>query len=129
VDIAGPALRFITPAQTVCNYASLFLGNLAGVTAEGGVGTKWQRFSVFQPPTGPNNEGGVASAPANGGGNFANFLHFNPYPNTAAPGQPNECEAGNEPFVGGQQTIGNAPGNQGTMTAGQPGSDESEEEE
>ena len=81
-----------------------------------------------QPPTGPNNEGGVASAPANGGGNFANFLHFNPYPNTAAPGQPNECEAGNEPFAGGQQTIGNAPGNQGTVTAGQPGSDESEEE-
>jgi virulence factor Mce-like protein len=121
-DISGPALRFITPAQTVCNYGTLFARNLAGTTAEGGEGSKWQRFSVFRPPEGPNNEGGVAAAPANGPG-FANFLHFNPYPNTAAPGQPKECEAGNEPFLGGQQVIGNPPGNQGTVTAGQPGSE------
>jgi virulence factor Mce-like protein len=128
-DIAGPALRFITPAQTVCNYATLFLANLAGVTAEGGVGSKWQRFTVFQAPEGPNNEGGVASAPASGGGNFANFLHFNPYPNTASPGQPRECEAGNEPYLGGERVIGNVAGNQGTVTGGQPGSGESEEDE
>ncbi len=121
VDIAGPALRFIAPAQTVCNYATLFARNLGGTVAEGGVGTKWQRFSVFKPPVGPNNLGTVAAAPANGGGDFANFLHYNPYPNTASPGQTKECEAGNEPFLGGQQVIGNVPGNQGTVTAGQPG--------
>ena len=44
-----------------------------------------------------------------------NFLHYNPYPNTASPGQPRECEAGNEAFLGGQQVIGNVPGNQGTV--------------
>ena len=120
-DISGPLLQFITPAQTVCNYGTLFARNLAGVTAEGGERSKWQRFTVFQPPTGPNNEGGVASGPANGGGSAGNFLHFNPYPNTAAPGQPQECEAGNENFLVGQQVIGNSPGNQGTSTGGGEG--------
>jgi hypothetical protein len=42
-------------------------------------------------------------------------LHFNPYPNGAAPGQPRECEAGNEPYLPGLQ-LGNVPGNQGTTT-------------
>ncbi len=58
--------------------------------------------------TGPNNLGGVASAAANGGGGAGNFLSFNPYPNTASPGQPRECEAGNERFIAGQQVIGNS---------------------
>jgi len=123
-SIAKPVFRFITPAQTVCNYVTLFATNLAGTTAEGGVGTQWQRFSVFKPPTGPNNLGSVASAAANGGGDSANFLHYNPYPNTASPGQTKECEAGNEPFLSGQQVIGNVPGNQGTTTAGQSGGGE-----
>ena len=44
-------------------------------------------------------------------------LHFNPYPNTAAPGQnPIECEAGNEPYIVGEQVIGNMPGDQGIVT-------------
>ena len=46
-----------------------------------------------------------------------NFLHVNPYPNTAAPGQTHECEAGNEDYIRGRQVIGNVPGNQGTKTA------------
>ena len=37
------------------------------------------------------------------------FLHSNPYPSTAAPGQPAVCEAGNEVYVAGRQEIGNAP--------------------
>ena len=41
-----------------------------------------------------------------------NYLHTNPYPNTASPGQPKECEAGNEPFLVGKQVIGNVPGTQ-----------------
>ena len=40
----------------------------------------------------------------------------NPYPNTAAPGQVRECEAGNTPYAIGQQVIGNPPGNQGILT-------------
>ena len=77
-------------------------------------------------PSGPNNEGGPSSAPANGGGDpvdplsRANFLHVNPYPNTAAAGQsPTECEAGNEDYAIGKQVIGNVPGNQGIRTEDQ----------
>jgi virulence factor Mce-like protein len=128
VKTLGPTVRFITPSQTVCNYATLLFRNLSSSVSQGSSGGRWQRISVFEPPTGPNNEGSYADAPASGGGDAENFLHFNPYPNTAAPGQPQECEAGNEPYTVGQTVIGNPPGNQGTTTADQPGA-ESETEE
>jgi hypothetical protein len=111
-----PLLRFITPAQTVCNYPTLLLRNTASMFQLGDDRGKWQRFLVFQTPFGPNNEGMPSSAPAAGGGSAGNFLHANPYPNTAAPGQTRECEAGNEPYQPGRQMIGNVPGNQGTTT-------------
>ena len=38
-----------------------------------------------------------------------NHLHANMYPNTAGPGQPQVCEAGNENYIPGQTTIGNLP--------------------
>jgi virulence factor Mce-like protein len=115
----SPPLRFITPAQAVCNYGTLLFRNLASfLSSSSGVGTS-QRFIVLQPPLGPNSEIGPSSAAANGGGQPSNFLHYNPYPNTAAPGQPRECEAGNETYIAGQQVIGNIPGNQGIRTEGQ----------
>jgi virulence factor Mce-like protein len=125
-DIFGPTAAFITPAQTVCNYATLLFRNASSLFSQGSPGGRWQRFTVFDPPDGPNNEGQQAAAPANGGGTDSrNYLHYNPYPNTAAPGQPRECEAGNEDIGGGydpdRQQIGNIPGNQGTITDGQPG--------
>jgi len=111
-------ITFLTPAQTVCNYVTLLLRNGGNIVSLGdGVGT-WQRFLVLDPPEGPNNVGSPAGAPANGPG-FDNHLHYNPYPNTAAPGQPRECEAGNETFSPSQTLIGNVPGNQGTETEGQ----------
>jgi virulence factor Mce-like protein len=124
-DIFGPTAAFVTPAQTVCNYGTLLFRNAASLFSQGSAGGRWQRFTVFDPPDGPNNEGQVAAAPANGGStDNRNFLHFNPYPNTASPGQPHECEAGNEDVNGafkvGQQQIGNLPGNQGTVTDLQP---------
>jgi virulence factor Mce-like protein len=122
-------LAFITPSQTVCNYLTLLFGNAASIGSNGdGIGT-WTRALAFTPPTGKNNEGSPAGAPANGpsdasdifpGRQGANHLHYNPYPNTAAPGQTRECEAGNEAYVKGQTVIGNSPGNQGTSTFGQP---------
>ena len=124
--ILTPTVRFLAPAQTVCNYAAILLQNVQSLFSQGtGPGT-WQRFEVIIPPDQngieePNNEGSPSSAPANGGGNAANFLHVNPYPNTAAPGQERECEAGNEPYIIGSQQLGNVPGNQGTVTAGQEG--------
>jgi virulence factor Mce-like protein len=124
VNVLHPTVRFVTPAQTVCNYATLLFRNFSSAVAQGANGGRWQRISVFEPPEGPNNEGSYASAPANGGGTDPdNFLHYNPYPNTASPGQPRECEAGNETYTVGRQVIGNPPGNQGTTTADQPGSE------
>ena len=120
-DIATPLLRFVTPAQTVCNYATLLSRNLASVFSLGDGNGTWQRFEVVFADEGPNNESVPSDAPANGGpgSEIGNFLHVNPYPNTAAPGQPRECEAGNEGYTIGSQVIGNVPGNQGTVTDGQ----------
>jgi virulence factor Mce-like protein len=118
-SILSPTLSFITPAQSVCNYLTLLARNGASIFSLGdGVGT-WQRFNVVDAPKGPNNEGSPSDAPASGGGTPTNFLHVNPYPNTASPGQERECEAGNETWLPGQVVVGNVPGNQGTETEGQ----------
>jgi virulence factor Mce-like protein len=120
-----PTLSFLTPAQTVCNYGTLWFRNAASLLSDGDPNGTWQRFQVVAAPTlrssnvfGPNNEGLPSSAPADGP-QVENHLHSNPYPNTAAPGQTRECEAGNEPFLRGQTVIGNVAGNQGTTTSGQ----------
>jgi virulence factor Mce-like protein len=124
-----PIFSFITPSQTVCNYLTLLFRNAGSISENGdGIGT-WTRFIPLTPPTGPNAESGPASAPANGPASIVtppplppkpfNYLHYNPYPNTAAPGQIRECEAGKEPWAAAT-TIGNAAGNQGTLTEGQP---------
>jgi hypothetical protein len=83
-----------------------------------------QRITVFATTaTAPNSQSSPAEGPANGGKPDAfgeNFLHFNPYPNTASPGQsPVECEAGNESFEVGRSVIGNDPGDSGILTQGQ----------
>jgi virulence factor Mce-like protein len=115
----SPPLRFITPAQSVCNYATLLFRNAASFVGSGSTQGTSARFIVLQPPIGPNSEIGPSSAPANGGGQPTNFLHYNPYPNTAAPGQTAECESGNEGYAVGQQMIGTIPGNQGIHTEAQ----------
>jgi virulence factor Mce-like protein len=118
VTTLQPTLDFITPAQTTCNYLTLWFRNIASHLSEGDKNGTWQRFIIVATPQGPNNEGGPSSAPANGP-TVDNHLHANPYPNTAAPGQTKECEAGNEDYLVGQTLIGNVPGNQGTVTQGQ----------
>jgi virulence factor Mce-like protein len=113
-----PTLAFLTPVQTTCNYVTLWFRNVSSLLSYGDQHGTWQRFVALVATDGPNNEGGPASAPANGPA-AGNFLHNNPYPNTASPGQTRECEAGNETFLPGKQVIGNVPGNQGTQTQGQ----------
>jgi virulence factor Mce-like protein len=113
-----PTLKFLTPAQTTCNYVTLWFRNIASHLSEGDHNGTWQRFIIVATPQGPNSESGPSSAPANGP-TTENHLHSNPYPNTAAPGETHECEAGNEPYNVGKTTLGNLPGNQGTKTDGQ----------
>lgn len=115
VSILAPTVRFITPAQTVCNYIGTFFRNASSLLSYGGDTGTVQRFSILGAPgsliPAPNNEGGPSTAPANGGGtDTRNFLRSNPYPFTAAPGQPRTCEAGNEKFLKGRTVIGNVPG-------------------
>jgi virulence factor Mce-like protein len=118
VTILSPTIAHLAPVQTVCNYATLWLRNVASLLSVGDANGTTQRFIIIATPQGPNNEGGPSSAPANGGvsGQRDNYLHSNPYPNTASPGQPRECEAGNEPFAVGKQVIGNTPGTQSAKT-------------
>jgi virulence factor Mce-like protein len=116
--VLKPTVAFLTPAQTVCNYATLWFRNISSLLSEGDSNGTWQRFIIIATPQGPNNEGGPASRPADGP-TTDNHLHSNNYPNTAAPGQTRECEAGNEVYNVGRTSIGNVPGNQGTVTSGQ----------
>ena len=115
----NPTLAYITPAQTVCNYLTLWFRNVSSLLSVGDRNGTWQRFIIVATPQGPNSEGGPASAPANGP-TEENHLHTNPYPNTAAPGQPRECEAGNEPYARGRTVLSNPSGTQQARTEGNP---------
>jgi len=128
--ILDPTMRFLTPAQATCNYMTLLFRNVASLTSQGdGDDARWVRFIAFAPPLGPNSEGSIASAPANGGEEKEfptrwlsidrNYLHSNPYPYTAAPGQPRACEAGNERFRPNRRMIGNVPGRETILTEDQ----------
>ena len=73
-----PTLRFLTPVQTTCNYATLFFRNASSVLSQGDPNGNWQRFTII--PTTPrkevppipyqslNNEIGPSTGPANGPG-------------------------------------------------------------
>jgi phospholipid/cholesterol/gamma-HCH transport system substrate-binding protein len=110
-----PTLAYLTPAQTQCNYVTLWFRNVSSLLSSGDRNGTWQRFIIIPTPQGPNNEGGPSNAPANGP-DEANHLHTNPYPHTASPGQPKECEVGNEPFARGKTVLTNPPGTQPAST-------------
>jgi virulence factor Mce-like protein len=118
LELANPLLAGITPAQAYCNYITLFLRNVGSLGSSNiGVGTLDRALTVLS-PNGPNNEGYPSATYAHGPsvekdffGKLVNnnFLHVNPYPNVAGPGQPKVCEAGNEVFIPGQAVLGNLP--------------------
>ncbi len=111
-----PSLSYITPSQTVCNYWTLTFRNLADSTGEGNSNGHWLEFISYGAPEGPNSESTFASSPANQEGNVENHTHYNPNPQTAAPGQGKVCEAGNEKYVKGETVIGHSPELWGTTT-------------
>jgi len=121
-------LAFLAPAQTTCNYVTLFLRNTSSLVSDPvatGTRLRFDQVAIddvpgeesvpsqrayLTPDTNPNDAHGP--------------LHVNPYPNTASPGQTRECSAGNEPFSAAQPVIGNPSGNVGittqTTSAGKP---------
>jgi ABC-type transporter Mla subunit MlaD len=134
----GPPLEFITPSETICRYISTAFSEVANAASQGNEYGHFLNFISFSPPEGPNSESGQASAPANGGGPRPkeNHLHYNPLPRTAAPGQGEVCEAGNEKYAAGRTIIGQAPAVWGTKTTNESlegeeneGSEEEGEEE
>jgi ABC-type transporter Mla subunit MlaD len=120
-NLLNPAIKFIGPAQTTCNYITLDFRNLAGAFSESNGAANWLGAISFAAPEGANREASPASAPANGGEDRANHLHFNPYPDTEAPGQSRGCEGGNERYAKERTVIGRSPEVWGTTTAGQEG--------
>jgi hypothetical protein len=119
VRTLDPTLQFLAPTQTTCNYIAHWFRNIGSLLSEGDLNGTWQRFIIVANPQGPNNEGGPSSGPADGP-TLENHLHSNPYPNTAAPGQPRECEAGNETYIKGRTVTSNVPGTQQAATEGNP---------
>ena len=105
---ALPTVRFVLPAQTVCNYLGLWTRNVPSTISEGDDSGTWFRTLVVA----NTDEFRARAEPSPN-------LHVNPYGYTAAPGQPHECEPGNEPYLPGQR-IGHVPGNQGTKTEKTP---------
>lgn len=103
-----PTLNYLAPAQVKCNYITTFFGNAASLLSAGNSIGTWQSFILIAAPEGPNSESGPSAAPANGP-TLTNHLHTNPYPYTAAPGQPAVCEGGSETYVPGKTVIGHAP--------------------
>ncbi|HEX5593185.1 MAG TPA: MlaD family protein [Solirubrobacterales bacterium] len=117
--VLKPAITYIAPSQTVCNYWSLTFRELSSAASEGNSNGHWLQLISYGPPEGPNSESSFASAPADEAGDRENHLHYNPYPQTAAPGQKDVCEAGNEKYVPGETVIGHASELWGTDTRGQ----------
>ncbi len=118
-SLARP-LRFLTPVQATCNYVTLFLRNTASLlsdTVDTGTTLEFTLVSINdvlgaesvpsqKPYTTPNTSTTTPLGP----------VHVDPYPNTASPGQKQECSAGNEPYSGKAALIGNPPGNVGAKT-------------
>ena len=102
VESLDPTLRYVVPAQAVCNYIGLWLRNASSVTSEGDIGGTWVRTLVVLRP----EEMLATDKPAP-------KMNHNPYPNAAGPGTGGECEAGNEPF-NPNGNFGNVPGIQAT---------------
>ncbi|MDE3131616.1 MAG: MCE family protein [Acidobacteriota bacterium] len=117
----GKSAEFLAPAQSTCNYLTLFLRNLASSLSDNiGSGTVLRFVLVAIDNAIAGGEAAPSSRPytstALAGGTKHGPLHFNPYPNTAAPGQVRECAAGKEPYSPTSAVIGNPRKNVGTAT-------------
>ncbi len=112
-----PPLAFLTPAQTSCNYVTLFLRNIASLLDEHVRQGALLRFVNVAIDDLPGRDSEPSSRPYTGpAGSGSGPLHVNPYPNTDAPGQTPECAAGNEPYNAARAVIGNPSGNLGLHT-------------
>jgi ABC-type transporter Mla subunit MlaD len=113
-------LAFLAPVQSVCNYITLSFRNFSSLLSDPvATGTRL-RFNVVAIDDVPGEESVPSQSPYltpdTNPADAHGPLHANPYPNTASPGEPDECSAGNEPFSATHSFIGNPPGNLGVKT-------------
>ena len=97
------------PAQTTCNYLTLAFRNLADALSEGNGHGNWLDALAFEPPKGPNSEGGAGLGSRQRPRAATTTSTTTPTRTPPRPGQPHECEAGNEHYETGKTVIGNAP--------------------
>jgi hypothetical protein len=113
-------LAFLTPAQTSCNYVTLFLRNIGSTLAENLVTGTALRFNLVTIDDVPGAESVPSQRPYTtpdlSQSDEHGPVHVNAYPNTNSPGQTPECAAGNEPYSGAGALIGNPAGNVGLKT-------------
>lgn len=115
-----PPLDFLTPAQSTCNYVTLFLRNISSALSDPiGTGTVL-RFVLLSISDAPGSEAEPSSGPYLTNNPAAGVdqapLHADPYPNTDAPGETAECSAGNERYSPDRAQIGNPSRNVGRET-------------
>jgi phospholipid/cholesterol/gamma-HCH transport system substrate-binding protein len=114
-DLRQP-LAFLTPVQSTCNYVTLFLRNTSSALAQHVSGGGFLRFVQIAIDDLPGRESEPSQKLFTGGVTTnSGPVHSDPYPNTASPGEPRECSAGNEGYVT-HGLVGNPPGNLGTAT-------------
>jgi ABC-type transporter Mla subunit MlaD len=115
-----PPLNFLTPAQSSCNYVTLFLRNIASTLSDNVLSGTALRFNLVVIADALGSEavpsGRPYTKPQTRGGDEIGPIHADAYPNTNAPGQVPECSAGNERYSGKRALIGNPPGNVGLKT-------------
>ena len=127
--LGNPLVAGLAPEQVTCNYLTLAFRNFASTALREHRRRHARSRAAGALPGRGQRRGlpllGAGQRPLDRSGSRAregklgplindNHLHYNPYPNVAGPGQPQECEAGNETYAVGQTVIGHAPGNAGT---------------
>ncbi len=113
----GPPLAFLTPVQSTCNYVTLFLRNTQSVLSEHvsqGALLRFVQIAIDDVP-GYESEPSSSAFTGTSTGAASGPLHVDPYPNTASPGETQECSAGNEPYPN-KAVLGNPAGNVGVKT-------------
>ena len=109
-------LAFLAPVQATCNYPTLFLSNIASLLSEHVSDGTFLRFVQVAITDLPGRESQPSQKLYTGPvAQSSGPVHSDPYPNTASPGEVQECSAGNEPFLH-QAVVGNPPGDVGTTT-------------
>ena len=112
VDIFGPLITFVAPAQTVCNYGGLLFRNTASLLQQRGTSrprgspcSTRPTASTTRAPVVRARQTAAAAGRTSPATSSTTTRTRTPPPRASR----SECEAGNEPYKVGRQVIGNVP--------------------